>query len=269
MGKKAYIQAMKFRFLLPILVLFAGSNLRGQVAGGTAASPHKKILMVVTSTSLINSTGKATGTWLEEFAAPYYAFVDAGVEVTIASPKGGKGPVDPRSEKAGGDVVKRFNKDQAAQNRLNNTVKLSEIKVQDYDAVFYPGGHGPMWDLPEDSLSIHLIQTFYYAGKPVALVCHAPAALKNVKDKNGAPLVKGKQVTGYSNSEETIGRTTDAAPFLLEDMLKEKGAVYTKAKNWQPYTVADGPLITGQNPASAAPAAEKVLTALKAQAAGK
>ncbi|PSL44330.1 putative intracellular protease/amidase [Chitinophaga niastensis] len=224
----------------------------------------KKVLIVVTSFDEVKSTGIKTGTWIEEFATPYYLLTDKGIEVTIASPNGGKAPIDPKSAKPefSTAAVKRFYSDKVAQKRLDQTVKLNEVHAKDYDAVFYPGGHGPMWDLPENPLSIHLIASFYEAGKPVALVCHAPAALKNVKDKSGEPLIKGKQVAGYSNSEETAGQTTAETPFLLEDMLKEKGANYVKGEDWHPFVVASGNLITGQNPASAEAVAEKIIAAL-------
>jgi len=224
----------------------------------------KKILIVVTSFGEVKSTGHKTGTWLEEFATPYYLFTDKGIQVTIASPAGGKAPVDPKSTapEYSTESVKRWLKDPAAQERLEHTVPLKTVHAEDYDAVFYPGGHGPMWDLAEDATSAQLIETFYAAGKPVALVCHAPAALKNVKDKSGAPLVKGKKVAGFTNSEEVAGQTTAEVPFLLEDMLKEHGADYVKGADWQPFAVADGNLITGQNPASAQLTGEKVIAAL-------
>lgn len=224
----------------------------------------KKILIVVSSFGEVKSTGHKTGTWIEEFATPYYLFTDKGFQVTIASPAGGKAPIDPKS--TGPDYstesVKRFFKDPAAQERLNHTVLLKDVQAADYDAVFYPGGHGPMWDLADNAKSAQLIATFYATGKPVALVCHAPAALKNVRDKNGAPLVKGKKISAFTNSEEVAGQTTTEVPFSLEDMLKERGANYVKGADWQPFAVADGNLITGQNPASAQLTGEKVIAAL-------
>lgn len=227
----------------------------------------KKVLFVVTSYGTIQANGKKTGIWIEELATPYYLLAGQGVDITIASPAGGAAPIDPKSTQPeySTPAVKKFFSDAAAQEKLNHTVALNTVQAAGYDAVFYPGGHGPMWDLPENAASIQLITTFYAAGKPVALVCHAPAALKNVKDKNGEPLVKSKQVTAYSNSEETAGQSTDATPFSLEDMLKEKGAHYVKGNDWQPFAVADGWLITGQNPASAEPVAEKILAALNIQ----
>jgi putative intracellular protease/amidase len=226
----------------------------------------KKVLFVVTSTDKIPTNGAPTGMWLEEFTTPYYLLTDQGISVTIVSPAGGKAPIAPKSQQAQSATpsVERFNSDAVLQEKLNNTGKLSTARAADYDAVFYPGGHGPMWDLPENKLSIELIETFYAKGKPVALVCHAPAALKNVKDQKGQSLLQGKKVTGFANSEETAGQSTAEVPFMLEDMLKEKGAVYQKANDWQPFAVTDGWLITGQNPASAALVAEKIIAALKA-----
>ena len=229
-----------------------------------ANSMSKRILIVVTSFDEVKSTGNKTGTWIEELATPYYQFLDKGYTITLASPQGGKGPVDPKSTRPeySTDAVKRFFKDAAAQEKLEHTVQLSKVHAKDYDAVFYPGGHGPMWDLAENALSVKLIESFYEAGKPVALVCHAPAALKNVKDKNGAPLVQGKQVAGFANTEEVAGQTTHEVPFMLEDMLKEKGSLYVKGPDWQPFAVSAGNLITGQNPASAVLVGEKVIAAL-------
>lgn len=225
----------------------------------------KKILIVVTSFDEVKSTGNKTGTWIEELATPYYQLTDQGYTVTIASPKGGKGPVDPKSIRPefSTEAVKRFYNDAAAQHQLDHTVLLSDVQEKNYDAVFYPGGHGPMWDLPENALSIKLISAFYEAGKPVVLVCHAPAALKNVKDKSGVPLIKGKQVAGFTNSEEVAGQTTHEVPFMLEDMLKEKGAEYVKGADWQPFAVSAGNLITGQNPASAKLVGERLIAALE------
>ncbi|WP_349257897.1 type 1 glutamine amidotransferase domain-containing protein [Ohtaekwangia sp.] len=224
----------------------------------------KKVLFVVTSTAAIPASGTKTGLWIEEFTSPYYFLSDKGVEITIASPAGGKTPIDPKSTQPEYSTpsVKRFFTDAAAQQKLDHALTLDAVNATDYDAIFYPGGHGPMWDLPDNKLSIQLIQTFYAQGKPVALVCHAPAALKNVVDKNGEPLVKGKKVTGYSNSEEVAGQSTDAVPFMLEDMLKEKGGLYSKANDWQPLAITDGLLITGQNPASAEPVAQEILKQL-------
>jgi putative intracellular protease/amidase len=244
-------------FMLPLLALSAYSQHKKNRS-------MKKILMVVSSTSEVKSTGHKTGTWIEEFATPYYLFSDQGFVITIASPAGGNAPIDPKSTQPEytTPAVKRFFDDPAAQEKLQHTVLLKNVHAADYDAVFYPGGHGPMWDLAENALSARLIAAFYEAGKPVALVCHAPAALQHVKDKSGQPLVKGKAVSGFTNSEEVAGKTTAEVPFMLEDMLKEKGANYVKGPDWQPFAVSAGNLITGQNPASAQLTAEKVIAAL-------
>ena len=222
------------------------------------------ILMVLTSQSQLGDTGKKTGFWLEEFAAPYYVLKDAGHDITLASPKGGQPPLDPKSDApdAQTDATRRFKADDAAQDQLAATEVLGEIDPAGFDAVFYPGGHGPMWDLAEDVDSKALIEATIAAGKPVALVCHAPAALKNVTTRDGAPLVKGKSVTGFTNGEEEAVDLTDVVPFLLEDMLKAKGGKYSKGPDFQPYVVEDGLLITGQNPPSSKPAAEALLNAL-------
>ncbi|WP_200837169.1 type 1 glutamine amidotransferase domain-containing protein [Dyadobacter sp. 3J3] len=224
----------------------------------------KKILFVVTSYDQVPN-GTKTGIWIEEFASPYYLLTAEGIEITIASPKGGKAPIDPKSTKPefSTESVKRFFSDTSLQEKLNNTVALEDIDPTAYDAVFYPGGHGPMWDLPENAISINIIESFYEAGKPVALVCHAPAALKNVRSQNGESFVKGKKVAGFTNSEEIAGQSTGEVPFMLEDMLVENGAVYQKGADWQSFAVNDGVLITGQNPASSESVAEKILSALK------
>lgn len=226
----------------------------------------QKVLIVVTSFSDLKDGGK-TGIWLEEFTTPYYLLTEKGIQVTIASPNGGKAPIDPRSTADNylTPSSKKFLNDAVAQERLNNTVALNTVNATDYDAVFYPGGHGPMWDLPENPYSISLIQAFYASGKPVALVCHAPAALKNVKTKKGDYLVKGKNVAGFTNSEELAAQTTGLVPFSLEDMLKGRGARYKKAADWAPFAVQDGLLITGQNPASAQLVAEKLMAALSSK----
>ena len=222
------------------------------------------ILMVLTSHDQLGDTGEKTGFWLEEYAAPYYVLKDAGHTITLASPKGGQPPLDPKSDApdAQTDATRRFKADPAAQAELAATKVLSEIKPDDFDGVFYPGGHGPMWDLAADATSKALIEATLAAGKPVALVCHAPAALKNVQAENGAPLVKGKRVTGFSNGEEEAVGLTQIVPFLLEDVLKDQGGDYSKGADFAPYVVRDGLLITGQNPASSAPAAQALLEAL-------
>jgi putative intracellular protease/amidase len=211
-----------------------------------------KILMVLTSHSELGETGKKTGFWLEELAAPYYVLLDAGVEITLASPQGGQPPLDPKSNDptAQTAATQRFNQDEKAQNQLGNTLKLSDISADDYDGIFYPGGHGPLWDLVENRDSLSLIEEMYQDGKPVAAVCHAPCVLIKAKTVDGVALVKGKKVTGFSNSEEAAVELAEVVPFLLEDELKRVGGNYSSISDWQPYTVVDGNLITGQNPAS-------------------
>lgn len=223
-----------------------------------------KILMVLTSHDQLGDTGKKTGFWLEEFAAPYYVFKDAGAQLTLVSPKGGQPPLDPKSDEPDFQTAatERFRKDSAAQSALASTALLSSVRAEDYDAVFYPGGHGPMWDLAEDKNSIALIEALYKAGKPVAAVCHAPGVLRHVKAADGQPLVKGKRVTGFTNTEEEAVQLTKVVPFLVEDMLKEKGGIYSKGEDWASYTVADGLLLTGQNPASSEATAKALLAKL-------
>jgi putative intracellular protease/amidase len=224
-----------------------------------------KILMVLTSHDILGSTGRKTGFWLEEFAAPYYVFTDAGAEVTLASPKGGQPPIDPKSEDPANqtDAMTRFKNDPATQKVLANTVKLDEVSADDFDTVFYPGGHGPMWDLVDNAKSIALIEAFWNSGKPVAAVCHAPAVLHKVTIE-GQPLVKGKRVTGFTNTEEEEVQLTHVVPFLVEDELKRLGGVYEKTDNWLPFAVVDGRLVTGQNPASSTVGAQELLRLLQA-----
>ncbi len=224
-----------------------------------------KILMVLTSHSELGDTGKKTGFWIEEFTAPYYLFQDAGAEITLASPKGGQPPIDPTSDKPENQTAAtiKFKADKELQETLSQTKKLSEISQDDFDAVFYPGGHGPLWDLTNDSESIKLIQDFWKNKKPVAAVCHAPAVLLNVKDENDDALVKDKKVTGFTNSEEEAVQLTEIVPFLLEDELKNKGGIYSNKEDWASYVVTDGLLITGQNPQSSEAAAEELLKLLK------
>lgn len=224
-----------------------------------------KIAMILTSHDQLGNTGHKTGFWLEEFAAPYYVFKDAGATLTLASPKGGQPPLDPKSDDASAqtEATERFKKDPEAQKALANTVTLDTIKGEDFDAVFYPGGHGPLWDLAEDAKSIALIENLYAAGKPVAAVCHAPGVLRHVKAADGSPLVKGKAVAGFTNTEEEAVQLTNIVPFLVEDMLKENGGNYSKGADWQPYVVTAGNLITGQNPASSEPAAQELLKMLR------
>jgi putative intracellular protease/amidase len=223
-----------------------------------------KVLMVLTSHSALGNTGEKTGFWIEEFAAPYYVLADAGAIITIASPDGGQPPVDPKSEApdAQTPATKRFYTDLDAVDKVANTIKLAGVNKDDYDAVFYPGGHGPLWDLANDSNSIALIEGFYNTQKPVAFVCHAPAALINVKAENGHPLVKGKKVTGFSDTEEEAVGLTKIVPFLLEDELKKLGAHYSKGADWASHTEQDGLLITGQNPASSEAVAQLLLKTL-------
>jgi putative intracellular protease/amidase len=227
-----------------------------------------KILMVLTSHDQLGNTGHKTGFWLEEFAAPYFAFKDAGAEVTLASPKGGQPPIDPKSELPENQTPaqERFRRDAAAQKALSQTVRLSEVKAEDYDAVFYPGGHGPMWDLADNPDSIALIESFYNSGKPVAAVCHAPAVLHRVKYQ-GESIVKGKRVTGFTNSEEEAVQLTHVVPFLVEDEFKRLGGRYEKAGDWESFVVVDGRLITGQNPASSLAGAQSLLMQMGRKAA--
>ena len=219
-----------------------------------------KIVMVLTSHDTLGNTGRKTGFWLEEFAAPYFVFRDAGVDLTLASPKGGQPPVDPKSDLPENQTsaMTRFKQDSTAQTALSQTVKLADVKSEDYDTVFYVGGHGPMWDLAESPVSIALLESFYNSGKPIALVCHSPGVLRHVTYK-GAPLVKGKRVTGFTNGEEAAVHLTDVVPFLVEDELTRLGATFEKLPNWQPFSVVDGRLITGQNPASSTVAAQNLL----------
>jgi putative intracellular protease/amidase len=227
-----------------------------------------RIVMVLTSHDQLGNTGHKTGFWLEEFAAPYFVFRDAGVELTLASPKGGQPPVDPKSDLPENQTpaMARFKQDQAAQQALGQTVRLADMRAENFDTVFYVGGHGPMWDLAESADSIALIESFYNSGKPVALVCHSPGVLHRVTYK-GAPIVKGKRVTGFANSEEEAVGLTNVVPFLVEDELKRLGGIFEKAPNWQPFSVVDGLLITGQNPASSTVAAQALLKLVRQKAA--
>lgn len=224
-----------------------------------------KILMVLTSHDQLGDTGDKTGFWLEEFAAPYYVFKDAGARITLTSPKGGQPPLDPKSDDPGAQTesTRRFRDDASAQAQLASTAVLSSIKAEDYDAVFYPGGHGPLWDLAEDRDSIDLIDATAAAGKPVSAVCHAPGVLRHAKNPDGTPLVKGRKVTGFSNSEEAAMRLTYIVPFLVEDMLKSRGGLYSKVADWRPHALTDGKLVTGQNPASSEAVARAVLALLR------
>jgi putative intracellular protease/amidase len=223
-----------------------------------------KVLMVLTSHDELGNTGKKTGFWLEEFAAPYYRFVEAGADITLASPKGGQPPLDPKSNEPANQTeqTRRFEADPEAQHALANTVRLDSTDAADFDAVFYPGGHGPLWDLAEDRDSITLIETFLRSGKPVALVCHAPGVLRHARNEDGTPLVSGRKVTGFTNSEEEGVQLTDIVPFLVEDELIKLGGDYSKIGDWESYVVEDGLLITGQNPASSSAAADALLVKL-------
>jgi putative intracellular protease/amidase len=224
-----------------------------------------KILMVLTSHDTLGNTGKKTGFWLEEFAAPYYVFKDAGADITLASPKGGQPPLDPKSDEPDSqtEATRRFKEDPAAQAALASTINLSDVSPDNFDAVFFPGGHGPLWDLAENRHSIKLIETMHAAGKPVCAVCHAPGVLRHAKAADGSPLVQGKKVTGFTNTEEAAVQLTDIVPFLVEDELVKNGGKYSKGGDWQSYVLVDGNLITGQNPASSEAAAKEVLRLLQ------
>ncbi|MGA6118383.1 type 1 glutamine amidotransferase domain-containing protein [Sphingobacterium anhuiense] len=223
-----------------------------------------KVLVVLTSHDQLGDTGNKTGFWVEEFAAPYYVLADAGVNVTIASPKGGQPPIDPKSAlpEFQTEATKRFDEDKELKIKLANSIPLKEISEQDYDAIFYPGGHGPLWDLTNDKTSIALIEAFWRNNKPVAAVCHAPGVLRFVKDTNGSSLVKGKKVTGFSNSEEEAVQLTNVVPFLVEDELVKLGGIYSKGEDWSSYVLKDGNLITGQNPGSSEETAKELLALL-------
>ncbi|GAA2985661.1 MULTISPECIES: type 1 glutamine amidotransferase domain-containing protein [Streptomyces] len=220
-----------------------------------------KVLVVLTSHDRLGDTGRATGFWLEELAAPYYRFKEAGWEITLASPKGGQPPLDPKSNEpdAQTDQTRRFEADTEAMTALANTVRLESVNADDYDTVFYPGGHGPLWDLAEDADSARLIETTLRAAKPLALVCHAPGVLRHTRNEDGTPLVRGRKVTGFTNTEEDGVQLTEVVPFLVEDELRKLGGHYTKQADWQPHVVQDGLLITGQNPASSGPAADALV----------
>jgi putative intracellular protease/amidase len=227
-----------------------------------------KILMVLTSHDRLGNTGRKTGFWLEELAAPYFVFKDAGTEIVLASPKGGQPPLEPESNEPGfqTDITRRFEADAAAKAQLASTVRLDRVRQEDYDSVFYPGGHGPMWDIVEDKNSIMLLESFLAAGKPFAVVCHSSGALRHVKNPDGKPFVGGRTVTGFTNGEEEDVGLTKVVPFLVEDELMKLGATFSKVKNWGVHTVADGQLITGQNPASSGPAARLLIDTLNKKA---
>lgn len=226
---------------------------------------QKNVLVVLTSHDQLGDTGEKTGFWLEELAAPYYAMKDAGVSLTLASPKGGQPPLDPKSAQEGfqTEATRRFEADAAAKADLAATVELAKVDPEQFDAIFYPGGHGPLWDLVSDAASIRLIESFWAAQKPVAAVCHAPAVLLNARDAAGEPIVKGRQVTGFTNTEEAAVNLTEVVPLLVEDALTERGGKFARADDWAPFTCEDGHLITGQNPASSEPVAKLLLAALE------
>ena len=228
-----------------------------------------KVLMVITSHDQLGNTGRKTGFWLEELAAPYYVFKDADVDITLASPKGGRPPMDPKSNEAGfrTDLTRRFENDGAAEAQLDKTVRLDSVKHEDFDTLFYPGGHGPMWDLAEDEHSIRLIESFIAAGKPIGIVCHSTGALHRVKTTDGKPLVQGREVTGFTDGEEEEMGLTKIVPFLVEDAMLKLGAVFSKKADWAVHVVSDGLLITGQNPASSGPAAKTLMAAVRQKAA--
>jgi len=227
-----------------------------------------KVLMVITSHDQLGNTGRKTGFWLEELAAPYYVFKDAGVDVTLASPKGGRPPMDPKSNEAGfrTHLTRRFENDAAAEAQLDETVRLDTVKQEDYDTLFYPGGHGPMWDLAEDEHSIKLIESFIGGGKPIGIVCHSTGALHRVKTTDGKPLVQGREVTGFTDGEEEEMGLTKVVPFLVEDEMLKLGAIFSKKADWAVHVVSDGLLITGQNPASSGPAAKTLMAAVRQKA---
>lgn len=251
-----------FLFFLSAMLLFSCTG-NSQENNQTIPEKEKtiKVLLVLTSHDELGDTGKKTGFWLEEFAGPYYYLVDKGVDVTLASPKGGRPPIDPKSELPDfqTESTRRFNGDQETKEILSKTVKLETVSQEGFDAIFYSGGYGPMWDLSDNETSINLIESFYNSGKPVASVCHAPAIFKNTKDQSGNSLIQGKKVTAYSNSEEEAVNFTEIVPFSVEDMLKEQGGIYSKGPDWGPYALEDGLILTGQNPASAELVAEMLL----------
>ncbi|QXP79323.1 MULTISPECIES: type 1 glutamine amidotransferase domain-containing protein [Winogradskyella] len=260
-------------FVLISIIAFSCNNAQKESPSENVSEAIKEfkkqhtmnVLFVLTSHDQLGDTGKKTGFWVEEFASPYYTLLDKGANITIATPKGGAAPIDPSSDgpDAATAATERYNKDDEAKQKIANTKVLADINADDFDAVFYPGGHGPLWDLTNDANSVALIEKFDRQEKPIAFVCHAPAVLKDVKNADGTALVKGKKITGFSNKEEAAVGLTEVVPLLLEDMLIENGAMYSNKENWAPYAVQDGNLITGQNPASSELVAEKLLEALK------
>ena len=256
---------MKIAKIIALTLTIVTASSCKKVEITTKKDKKMNILFVVTSHDKLGDTGKKTGFWVEEFANPYYTLLDKGATITIATPKGGAAPIDPSSESpdATTDATTRFYKDEVAKESIANTKVLADMNADDFDAVFYPGGHGPLWDLANDATSIALIEKFNSQEKPVAFVCHAPAALKSVKNADGTPLVKGKKVTGFTNTEEAAVGLSEVVPFLVEDMLTKNGGIYSKKEDWAAYAIQDGNLITGQNPASSELVAEKLLESLK------
>ena len=262
--KRTFIALLSTALLFSYQGIAGGSNPLEEALIGKKDQVKARILLVLTSHGDLGRTGLKTGFWLEEFAAPYYFLIDRGIEITLASPKGGQPPLDPKSEQDmfQTDATRRFTADKKAQELLSKTVKLETVKSNDFDAIFYSGGYGPLWDLADNEVSIALIESFYNSNKPIASVCHAPAIFKNTKDAEGNPLVKGKKVTAYSNSEEAAVQFTSLVPFSVQEMLIENGAFYSKGQDWYPYALEDGLLVTGQNPASAGLVAELLLKKL-------
>lgn len=223
-----------------------------------------KILMVLTSNGRLGNTGHRTGLWLEELATPYYVFKDSGMEVSLASPNGGRPPVDPKSEEpdAQTEATRRFVDDAEAQAQFADTERLEAVAPEDFDAIFYPGGHGPLWDLAEDDNSISLIESFFMREKPIGCVCHGPAALQHAKGPDGFPLFRGRRVTGFTNREENWVKLSEVVPFTIEDMLSNRGGIFSKGDAWKSHVEVDGNLVTGQNPASSKAAAEAIVELL-------
>lgn len=263
--RSIYILLLAGVLALSSHITYAQATQKAEKSSTTKKAKTMNVLFVLTSHDALGNTGEKTGLWLEEFATPYYFLTDKGINVTIASPKGGQPPIDPRSNQPERSTTstKRFYADEATQKKLRESLPLKDVDQKNYDAVFYPGGHGPLFDLATDRQSINLIESFYRNDKPVAFVCHAPGVLKNVKDPSGAPLVKGKKVTGFTNTEEEAVKLTNVVPFLVENALKENGGIYQRGADWSAFAVEDGLLITGQNPASSELVAEKLLHQLQ------
>jgi len=265
---RRHVPRAMISFAVCVAIGLCTSHIRQSWPGSVAMEIDMKILMVLTSHAELGDTGEKTGFWLEELAAPYYRLKEAGAEITLASPKGGQPPLDPKSadDSAKTDDTRRFEDDAEAKAQLATTHRLDTVAIADFDAIFYPGGHGPLWDLAEDGTSRALIEAAIAARKPVAAVCHAPAVFRHARSADGSPLVAGKRVTGFADSEEAAVGLTDIVPFLVEDMLKEQGGIYSKTDDWGVHVLRDGLLITGQNPASSGPAAEELIKALRSGA---